>query len=78
MKLNGGFTATVAGVALTGLFSSAAYLNRTLNHTQERLAVVETRLNGIEKQLDLSAKKDDIRDLRIVIREALASALGRK
>lgn len=78
MKLNGGFTATVTGIVLTSAIGGGVYVNRSLGQASERLAIVETRLDGIEKQLDSLAKKDDIRDLRIIIREALASALGKR
>lgn len=52
MKLNGGFTATVAGILLTSSIGGAAYLARQVSATAERLAIVETKLAGIESQLN--------------------------
>ena len=66
----------VLGVALTGSLSWTSYVTKQVFDAQEQLAIIATRLDGIDKRLDTMAKQSDIRDLRIVIREALASALS--
>lgn len=76
MTLNGYVVPTILGVALTGSLTWTTYVTKQVFDSQTQLAVISERLDGIDKRLDTLAKKDDIRDLRTVIREALASALG--
>ena len=74
---SGGTPLTVIlGVALTGTLGWTTYVTRQVFESQTQLAVISERLDGIDKRLDTMAKQSDIRDLRIVIREALASALS--
>lgn len=51
MKLNGGFTATVTGVLLAAGLGGTTYMSRQISATAERIAVVETKLDAMEKQV---------------------------
>ncbi len=76
MPFSGNVLPVTLGIALTSSIGWSTYVTKQVFDTQTQVAVVSTRLEALDKRLDAVAMKTDIRDLRIVIREALASALG--
>jgi len=51
MRLNGGFTATVVGIVLTGVLGWTVYVTKQIGDGAVQLAVIETKVNRMERSL---------------------------